>query len=214
MINKQIDENEVEEFRGSGAAGKYTLTNMGEVELGEGKKAIITKVGDKRYSPIMAYSKEELEDMAYEMAEIIEKNNRKTIVFSEILSKNKMKDYPLPCLYGNVLEEYTDTGSKCNQSGFLQAEQLNNTIELKKACAQCPFSKDCLAVSLTTLQNTRMSKNSKTIPQSDPPLSISEFLIFGGYTPQERLIIFDKVCEILEEYDKYHSNKENEDSFV
>lgn len=207
---------EVEEFRASGAKGKYPLKNMGEIPIGNGKKVLLTKVGDIRYSPIMPESMDELDDVAYEIATIINDRGRSTINFFKVLDEQGESEYPLPCQYGNKIEEYLDTNSRYNQSGFLSEKQLNNTIEMKKNCAGCPFAKECLAVSMTSVQTARTSKNSKIIPNSEPPVSLSEYLIFGGYTPQERGIIFGKVCDILREYDAFQNDGSgsDEDSII
>lgn len=215
-MSKNNKEKSIQELRNSGAEGKYSLLTVGSVKLRDDRKIVITKIGDKRYSPIMVDSMDELDNIAYEVADIIEKYNRETITFWKILEQKGEPDYPLKCKAGTNLEKCIDTDSKVGQSGFLSKEKLLNTIKMKQECSDCPFMKECLAVSMTSIQTARMSKNSKIIPKSNPPLALSEFLIFGGYTPQEREIIFDKVCEILEEYDALHEgfDQNNNDSFI
>ncbi len=165
-----------------------------------------------RFSPIISPINE-LEEAADEAIKIIEKNNRKTISFSKYISENDI-DYIPQCVSNDDMVLDTKTGSK--QTGKLTYDIYKGVLETKRICADCPLKQQCLAVSMTEPRRTRTSKNEKSIPGTDDtsPLIMSEYMIFGGYTPQERKIIYDIICYKLEEKDKnkekyYHYDYEN-----
>lgn len=209
---KMNNDRDMDILRSSGAMGKYSLNIIDKIKLPDDREIVVTRIGEKRYSPVMIGDADEIEDIAYDVADIIEKSDRKTITFKKILEDKRMHSYAPECSLGTGNEHLLDTESKSGQSGFLSEEKLNDTVRMKEICARCPFRKECLAVSMTTIQISRISKNSKNIPQSNPPLTMSEYLIFGGYTPQERDIIFDRVCEILSEFDELHDHSSSQDN--
>ena len=149
-----------------------------------------------RFSPIISPI-DELEEAADEAIKIIEKNDRKSLSFSKYISDNDI-DYIPECIKQDNMLLDTDTGSK--QTGKLNYEKYKGVLETKKICADCPLKKQCLAVSMTEPRRTRVSKNEKSIPGTEYhlPLIMSEYLMFGGFTPQERKIIYDIICFKLE----------------
>lgn len=181
----------------------------------------IRKKEDNDYNPSKDYSRfspiispiNELEEAADEAIKIIEKNNRKTISFNKYISENDI-DYIPECVANDDMTLDTHTGSK--QTGKLTYDIYKGVLETKKICSDCPLRKHCLAVSMTEPRRTRTSKNEKSIPGTDhtSPLIMSEYMMFGGYTPQERKIIYDIICEKLEEKDYNKQNYYNYEYIV
>ena len=98
-------------------------------------------------------------------------------------------------------------GSHSKQVGYMDPETANKVINTKLHCNQCPLKKECLAISLSGIQITRISRSERTLPRrpgdyETPILVMDDFLIFGGLTPQERRIVFYYVCDILEDNNK------------
>lgn len=166
------------------------------------------KVRSGRYASIMSSSEEMLE-AAYDAAEIIDKTGRVPLSFTSLISDID-PDFTPDCDYNNGAELCLDpNNSSSKQSGRLTEEQLREVVNTKLHCMECPFKTECLAVSFTGLQITRTSRSERILPgtENTHPLVLDEYLIFGGYTPKERRVIFEHVCDILEEKDAYDNNK-------
>lgn len=166
----------------------------------------IKVIRGKRYSPIM--SREELlDEAALEIAFIIEETGRQPLQFNDFIVSYDLENgtqFMPPC----HIEKSTgktpfliDMESSSKQSGQIDEKTLKEIIHTKSICQQCPLQKECLATSMTGIQLARSSEKERTIPKSYPSLVINEYLISGGFTPQERGIIFEKLCDILESWD-------------
>lgn len=170
-----------------------------------------TEVRSGKFSPIMA-TKEYLEDISYKVAQIIEDNDRKPLNFDMFLKEYDPDFIPDCDYYTSTVNIDPDVHSR--QVGHLLEEEAQGVIDCKIHCAECPLSTQCLAISMTGIQITRPSKTERTIPPKNgdtetPSLVMDDFLIFGGLTPQERRIVFDKVCDILEEKDNFELQRYN-----
>lgn len=157
-----------------------------------------------KISPIMT-SKYTLKDIAVEIAQFIESQDRQPMHFEQFASQFNPKFIP-DCDYETGSVEI-DTGSHSKQVGYMDPETANKVINTKLHCNQCPLKKECLAISLSGIQITRISRSERTLPRrpgdyETPILVMDDFLIFGGLTPQERRIVFYYVCDILEDNNK------------
>ena len=170
----------------------------------------------KKISPNMS-SEKDLEEKAHIVAEMIDMNNREKFSFYQITEQyNRIHDteVELACFYdveNNCERIFLDTGSGSKQAGQLEYDVAEKVIETKIICQDCPLRMECLATSIADNQNTRMSQKERVIPGTGeeyekPTLILNEWLMSGGYTPQERKVIFEKVCDILEEKDKVTNN--------
>lgn len=159
-------------------------------------------VRGENYKPIITRLEAMMAD-AERVAEMIEDWGRQSMDFNKLIRRfnlDKDEEFKPDC---ELIYMNTDTDSHSKQSGALSKNLMLDVIETKKHCVECPLKIHCLASSLASPQNTRMSKKERTIPTHDGSLlTMSEYGIFGGYTPQERRIIFNRVCDILEENDR------------
>ena len=160
-----------------------------------------------KFSPIMA-TEGYLLDIAYEVAEIIEEHDRKPLSF-DIFIKEYDPDFIPDCNYHTAVVNI-DPGVHSRQVGLLEENDARDVADCKIHCAECPLSTQCLAVSMTGIQITRPSKSERTLPPKPgdtetPSLVMDDFLIFGGLTPIERRVVFNYVCDILEERDRRDS---------
>lgn len=168
----------------------------------DGIKVKVVKKG--KVSPIMT-GRDKLEELAREIAFFIESHDRQPMHFEQFASQFDPHFVP-DCDYNEGSIEI-DTGSHSKQKGHMDIDTANKTIDAKLHCAECPLKKECLAISLTGIQITRVSRSERVLPRrpddfETPILVMDDFLIFGGLTPQERRIVFYEVCEILEENNK------------
>lgn len=163
--------------------------------------------GQGQFSPVIA-DNDELFTAALDVADIIERTGRRTLNFSEFLDKHPrfVPDCAREDVDMNILEE---SESNSDHVGGMKKEELLTVLDSKEHCAMCPIKRECLAVSMTQPQ---MSLNRRTEPRLPKRpseegetinLVMSEYLIFGGYTPQERKIIFKYIREILIENDRH-----------
>lgn len=161
----------------------------------------LTEVRRGRFSPIMR-TQEQLYDTAVEIAALIEDYHRTPLTFEEFIKEMPTKFIPDCDYYKGTL--LIDTGTYSKQSGNMPADIANEVINTKLHCTECPLVNQCLAISMTGIQITRVSRTERTLPKypgdtTSPTLVMDDFLIFGGLTPQERRIVFHHVCDILEE---------------
>lgn len=165
-----------------------------------------TVIRGKQYSPVIA-TDSFLEDIALEMALMVEENQRAPFQFNNFIVAYEMENdeqfFP-PCHIDKRTKEtpfLIELESSSKQSGYLNEDLMKQVVNTKSICQQCPLQKQCLATSLTGVQLARTSDKDRVIPLSSPPLVINEYLISGGFTPQERAVVFDKMCDILESWD-------------
>lgn len=157
-----------------------------------------------KISPIMT-DKDTLKNIAVEVAQFIESQDRQPMHFEQFASQFDPHFVP-DCDYDTGDIEI-DTGSHSKQAGHMDIDMANKVIDTKLHCAECPLKKECLAISLSGIQITRISRSERVLPRrpddfETPILVMDDFLIFGGLTPQERRIVFYYVCDILEENNK------------
>lgn len=162
--------------------------------------------GQGQFAPIIA-SDEELQQAARDVADIIERTGRRTLNFSEFLEEHPQ--FIPDCARDDVdMDILEDSESNADHVGGMKHNELMSVLDAKQHCAVCPIRLECLAVSMTQPQ---MSANRRTEPRlpkrpDDPGntinLVMSEYLIFGGYTPQERKKIFLYLRDILIELDE------------
>lgn len=162
----------------------------------------IHEVRSGKFSPIMT-SDEELSRIAKEVAIIIEDNDRSSLSFDDFLLVFDASFVP-DCDINHDASLLIDTGTYSKQAGNMTVDMLNEVVNTKLHCQECPLKRECLAVSMTGVQNTRMSRTERTLPKrpgdtTSQTLVMDDFLIFGGLTPQERRRVYHKVCDILEE---------------
>lgn len=168
----------------------------------QGIKVKVVKRG--KISPLMT-DRESLRKIAEDVARFIESQDRQPMYFDQFASQFDPHFVP-DCDYeSNIIE--IDTGSHSKQAGHMDVDTANKVIETKLHCAECPLRRECLAISLTGIQITRVSRSERVLPRrpgdtDTPILVMDDFLIFGGLTPQERRIVFYDVCDILEENNK------------
>lgn len=169
----------------------------------------IKVIRGKRYSPVL--SKENLlDEAALEIAFIIEETGRQPLQFNDFIVSYDLENgtqFIPPCHIDKSTGKtpfLIDMKSSSKQSGQIDQKTLKEVLHTKSICQECPLQKECLATSMTGIQLARSSEKERTIPNSDPSLVINEYLISGGFTPQERGIIFEKLCNILEDWDNIH----------
>lgn len=169
----------------------------------------IKVIRGKRYSPVL--SKENLlDEAALEIAFIIEETGRQPLQFNDFIVSYDLENgtqFIPPCHIDKSTGKtpfLIDMKSSSKQSGQIDQKTLKEVLHTKSICQECPLQKECLATSMTGIQLARSSEKERTIPNSDPSLVINEYLISGGFTPQERGIIFEKLCNILEDWDSIH----------
>lgn len=162
------------------------------------------KLRRSQYSPVMA-TKESMVEAAYDVADIIERHGRVPVLFSQLAAEAGMAFYTPECSVSVSPPMMLHTGSSAKQVGGMSTEELCGVLDTKRICARCPLARQCLAVSMTAPQSGRASKNERVLPGTarDTPLVLDEYIMFGGFTPQERRIIFDIVCNLLEEKDSW-----------
>lgn len=169
----------------------------------------IKVIRGKRYSPVL--SKEDLlDEAALEIAFIIEETGRQPLQFNDFIVSYDLENgtqFIPPCHIDKSTGKtpfLIDMKSSSKQSGQIDQKTLKEILHTKSICQECPLQKECLATSMTGIQLARSSEKERTIPNSNPSLVINEYLISGGFTPQERGIIFEKLCNILEDWDNIH----------
>lgn len=157
-------------------------------------------VRGKSYRPITITDRK-IQELAEQMADVIDLYDRSPIIFANILEtyRETIQDpfYNTKCLETFL---HTNSGTNSRQQGTMTRKQMSNVIDTKIICNQCPLQTMCLAASLAVPQTTRMSKKETVIPTNskyDENLTMVDFLMFGGYTPQERREIFERTCSIL-----------------
>lgn len=162
------------------------------------------KIRRSQYSPVMA-SKESMVEAAYEAADIIERHGRTPVLFSRLAEEAGMGSYIPACSSTKGQTMMLHTGSSSKQVGGMSPDEMGGVLETKQVCGRCPLAMQCLAVSMTAPQSGRASKSERVLPgtSGEFPLVLDEYIMFGGFTPQERKIIFDMVCDILEEKDSW-----------
>lgn len=156
------------------------------------------KVSGERRSSIIA-TNEELDEAAIDAFRIIRDSGRRELNLSDFISILE-ETGKTDCQREDV-DMYLDTNLNSLKVGFLKKTEFDKVIETKIHCAECPIRRGCLAISLTSPQLTESSKTERLIPgtkESGRPLTMSEYLIFGGYTPPERREIHNSVCDLLE----------------
>lgn len=154
-----------------------------------------------KISPLMTDGKD-LHEVAKDVAAFIESQDRQPMYFDQFASQFDPHFVPDCDFDSNIID--IDTGSHSKQAGHMDVDTANKVIETKLHCAECPLQRECLAISLTGIQITRISRSERVLPRrpgdvDTPILVMDDFLIFGGLTPQERRIVFHDVCDILEE---------------
>lgn len=162
------------------------------------------KIRRSQYSPVIA-SEESMVEAAYEVADIIERHGRVPVLFSKLAEEVGLGSYIPACSVTKGQTMMLNTGSSSKQVGGMSPDELGGVLETKQICGRCPLAIQCLAVSMTAPQSGRASKSERVLPGSsiDSPLVLDEYIMFGGFTPQERRIIFDMVCDFLEEKDSW-----------
>lgn len=174
----------------------------------------------RQISPIIA-EREELHQAAIDAFRIILQHDRDNLDFNQLKKERRMPDgFVTDCYFYNSDKPVIDTGSSSLMTGLIDEGRLSDILETKQVCAECPLRKECLAVSMTSKAITKQAKTERILPGTEGrriPLTMSDFLIFGGYTPQERGIIYNDVCDWLEIrdafvrlYQKSSTQKENE----
>lgn len=161
------------------------------------------KVRSGRYSAIMS-TMDEMDMAARIAADIIDDKGRKPLSFAEFIREFDPNFVP-DCDFFSEHDLYLDPGeSSSKQSGRLTADQLRAVAETKMHCNECPLKNECLSISFTGVQITRTVRRERVLPGTEDrmPLVLDEYLIFGGYTPRERKIIYEKTCDILESRDR------------
>lgn len=161
------------------------------------------RVRSGRYDSIMS-SPDDMMESAYKAAKIIDDTGRVPLSFNNLI-RDTDPDFVPDCDYHSGVGLSLDpTNSSSKQSGRLTEKQLEEVINTKRHCRECPYSDECLAISFTGLQITRTSRSERILPGTNDtnPLVLDEYLMFGGYTPKERKVIFEHVCDILEEKDQ------------
>ena len=154
------------------------------------------KEDNVKKSPIIE-SEDYLFESAKKVANIIEERKYNFFNFNDFRSKLG-SDFLSPCEKNEDM--FLDTNSNSKQAGKVDQRTMDKILETKEICSSCPLKNECLAVSLSSPQTTRMSKTERVIPNPNLyPMVMSEYLIFGGLTPQERRIVFNHVCDIIEE---------------
>ena len=183
-----------------------TTSNQLDYDIDElANDGINIKVVKKgKISPIMT-DRSQLSELAKEIAFFIEAQDRQPMYFEQFASQFNPRFVP-DCDWEKGSIDI-DTGSHSKQAGHMDIDTANKTIEAKLHCAECPLKKECLAISLSGIQITRISRSERVLPRrpgdyETPILVMDDFLIFGGLTPQERRIVFYEVCDILEENNK------------
>lgn len=162
------------------------------------------KIRRSQYSPVMA-TRESMVEAAYEVADIIDRHGRTPVLFSQLAAEVGLESYIPACSVTKGQTMMLNTGSSSKQVGGMSPGELSGVLETKQVCGLCPLATQCLAVSMTAPQSGRASKSERVLPgtQGVSPLVLDEYIMFGGFTPQERKDIFDLVCDILEEKDSW-----------
>lgn len=187
---------------------KRTLDGLDEKDL-QRSGIHVKETRNGLFDPIMT-SSDDLEDMAYEVADIIDKTGRVPLNFAELAHAQGLDGFVPDCSLDKGLDLYLDTDTSSKQSGKLQPEQLPEVVNTKIHCFECPLKRECLALSFTGVQITRTSRSEVVIPgtnvEDKVPLVMNDYMISGGLTPQERRIVFERVCDILSEADRNRIN--------
>lgn len=170
------------------------------------------KLDDYKMSPIdelilssqqVTASYEELAEAAIEMALFIDRTGRVPLNIEEFRVAYDRNFQP-DCWYSNLAgDNITDTDYSSRDSRVLTDKEKDDLSKSKTMCAGCPLKRECLAVGLATAKDTRRkSKNKPPIPgteESGQPVYMNEFCIYGGYSPGERLIMYNMIVYMLGE---------------
>ncbi len=161
------------------------------------------------YLPYTIRSDEELEQISDEVCAIIQNGERVVLSFVDFIDeyrKNHDKNFVPACIRSYM---YLDPGSNCNQRGILDSKDMARVLDTKAKCFFCPLKRECLASSLTSPLLLRISQREILIPNAKlEALSLDRYLMFGGFTPQERKAIYLRVCEKLGQIDPNFSEEE------
>lgn len=166
--------------------------------------------GQGQFSPVIA-SYEDMVDDAIEVAHYIESTGRRSLHFAEIFED--MPRFAPDCAREDVDMEYMeDYESNSNHVGGLKRSEFVDILDGRRHCAECPIRRGCLTMSMTQLQLSNNRRTEPTLPvkpgapANAPRLVMNEYLVFGGYTPQERKIIFTHVSEVLSLMDSWEAS--------
>lgn len=189
-------------FISSAVAFYYSDRDFPDEEVLEKHNIYPDNIRGKSYTPI-TMTEEDIKETALEMADIIDYYDRNPIIFAEVLetyrSVTKDPSYSPYCIKTFL---HVDSGTNSRQNGTMTRKQMSNVISTKITCNSCPLKKMCLASSIAVPQTTRMSQKEIVIPTKyDDSLTMLDYLMYGGYTPQERRLIFEETCRILIERD-------------
>lgn len=147
-------------------------------------------------------SYEELEENAVDMARFIDESGRVPLSI-EPFRQSYDRNFQPECWYANEMgNNVTDTDYSSKDTRVLTDDEKDNMHLAKSMCARCPLKRECLAVGLATAKDTRRkSKNKPPIPgtENSRPVYLNEFCIYGGYTPGERLIMYNIIVYLLSE---------------
>lgn len=163
--------------------------------------------GQGQFSPVIA-SYEDMVDDAISVAQYLESTGRRSLHFAEIFEE--MPRFVPDCARYDIDMEYMeDSESNSGHVGGLKREELIRILDGRQHCAECPIRLGCLSMSMTQKQLSNNRRTEPTLPlkpgtpADTPKLVMNEYLIFGGYTPQERRIIFNHVSEVLSLFDSW-----------
>lgn len=191
------------EFISSAVAFYYSYRDFPDEKTLRKNEIYPYNIRGKSYTPITLTDKK-VEELAELMADIIDLYDRSPIIFANILETYRatIQDpfYSPKCLESFL---HVDSGTNSRQNGTMTRKQMANVIDTKITCNNCPLQTMCLASSLAVPQTTRMSQKETVIPTKyGDNLTMVDFLMFGGYTPQERRAIFERTVVILSQRDK------------
>lgn len=160
-----------------------------------------------KHSPIME-SDEAIDKAVEEVLEIIKDKGRRPLSFQELIGRDNVF---VPDCAREELDVNLDIGVHAESRRKLTDWERDVALDTKAHCEECPFRYECLAVSMTSPRIYRSArkdainkKRNDTMPGTEDtfPLYMSEYLIFGGFVPQERLVIYERVCEELRKMDE------------
>ena len=157
------------------------------------------EVSQRKASPI-SINQYVINNVAKQVADIIEEKDYKPLMIHDFVDRKEK--IAIPCIEKDI---FLDPDTSAKRAGRMDKKTAARVKQTRETCNLCPLKRECLAVSFTSPRFTRMSKTELTLPsphyRSDTyvVMVLSEFLMYGGYTPQERALIFEKTCEILGE---------------
>lgn len=145
---------------------------------------------------------------AFKVADIIEYNHRSSLNIADIMESMNLQDFIPDCARDDVnLDIMDDEDNEQNDKPIvplnaIPSDRIDAILETKRHCDECPLRLGCLAVSMTQPKISPNRKSEPTLPlypgAESPMLVMSEYMMFGKYTPQEREYIFMLVSSILE----------------